>query len=57
MLEERGPTRVSPHWLPNMLIDTTTSHVATTFGARGINYAIVSALRERYATRSARRPR
>jgi 3-oxoacyl-[acyl-carrier-protein] synthase II len=43
LLDERGPDRVSPHWLPNMLIDTTTSHVATMFGARGINYSIVSA--------------
>ncbi|MGZ4294115.1 MAG: beta-ketoacyl-ACP synthase II [Solirubrobacteraceae bacterium] len=43
VLEERGPDRVSPHWLPNMLVDTTTSHVATQLGARGVNYAIVSA--------------
>jgi len=43
MLEERGRERVSPHWLPNMLVDTTTSHVATLLGARGVNYAIVSA--------------
>ena len=28
VLEERGRERVSPHWLPNMLVDTTTSHVA-----------------------------
>jgi 3-oxoacyl-[acyl-carrier-protein] synthase II len=43
VLEERGRERVSPHWLPNMLVDTTTSHVATLLGARGVNYAIVSA--------------
>ena len=43
VLEERGPGRVSPHWLPNMLIDTSTSHVATLLGARGVNYSIVSA--------------
>ena len=43
VLEERGRERVSPHWLPNMLVDTTTSHVATQLGARGVNYAIVSA--------------
>jgi len=41
--DERGAGRVSPHWLPNMLIDTTTSHVATMLGARGINYSVVSA--------------
>jgi len=43
VLEERGRERVSPHWLPNMLVDTTTSHVATQLGIRGVNYAIVSA--------------
>jgi 3-oxoacyl-[acyl-carrier-protein] synthase II len=42
-LEERGRERVSPHWLPNMLVDTTTGHVAALLGARGVNYAIVSA--------------
>ena len=43
VMEERGRERVSPHWLPNMLVDTTTSHVATQLGLRGVNYAIVSA--------------
>ena len=44
VLEERGRERVSPHWLPNMLVDTTTSHVATHAGAGAVaNYAIVSA--------------
>ncbi len=52
VLEERGRERVSPHWLPNMLVDTTTSHVATHAGRRGLNYAIVSALRQRAPTRS-----
>ncbi len=43
VLDERGPGRVSPHWIANMLPDTTTSHVATAIGARGVNYAIVGA--------------
>src|SRR3954453_2342575 len=43
VMVERGKERVSPHWLPNMLVDTTTSHVATSLGLRGPNYAIVSA--------------
>jgi 3-oxoacyl-[acyl-carrier-protein] synthase II len=43
VLQQRGRERVSPHWLPNMLVDTTTSHVATQLGWRGVNYAIVSA--------------
>jgi 3-oxoacyl-[acyl-carrier-protein] synthase II len=34
---------VSPHWLPNTLVDTTTSHVATMLGARGLNYSTESA--------------
>ena len=41
--DERGHDRVSPHWIPNMLPDTTTSHVATAIGARGVNYALLSA--------------
>ena len=43
ILEERGWERVSPHWLPNTLVDTSTSHVATLLGARGINYSTESA--------------
>jgi 3-oxoacyl-[acyl-carrier-protein] synthase II len=43
ILDERGWERVSPHWLPNTLVDTTTSHVATMIGARGLNYATESA--------------
>jgi anaerobic selenocysteine-containing dehydrogenase len=43
ILEERGWERVSPHWLPNTLVDTTTSHVATMLGARGLNYGTESA--------------
>ena len=43
ILEERGWERVSPHWLPNTLVDTTTSHVAAMLGARGLNYATESA--------------
>ena len=43
ILEERGWDRVSPHWLPNTLVDTSTSHVATLLGARGINYSTESA--------------
>lgn len=42
VLLERGPQRVSPHWIANMLPDTTSSHVATMIGARGVNYAISS---------------
>jgi 3-oxoacyl-[acyl-carrier-protein] synthase II len=43
VMDERGPGRVSPHWIANMLPDTTSSHLATRIGARGVNYAIVGA--------------
>jgi 3-oxoacyl-[acyl-carrier-protein] synthase II len=43
VFEKRGVGRVSPHWIPNMLPDTSTSHVATMIGARGVNYAILGA--------------
>jgi beta-ketoacyl-acyl-carrier-protein synthase II len=42
-LHDQRPDRVSPHWIANMLPDTTTSHVATMIGARGVNYALISA--------------
>ncbi len=43
LLEERGPRRVSPFFLANMLPDSATGHLAITFGARGPNMAIASA--------------
>src|SRR6266516_701404 len=43
ILLERGPDRVSPTWLPNALVDTATSYIATRFGAIGCNFAVVSA--------------
>jgi 3-oxoacyl-[acyl-carrier-protein] synthase II len=43
VLMERGPDRVSPTWLPNALVDTATSYIATRFGAIGCNFAVVSA--------------
>jgi 3-oxoacyl-[acyl-carrier-protein] synthase II len=42
VLLDRGPHRISPHWIANMLPDTTSSHVATLLGARGVNYAFSS---------------
>jgi 3-oxoacyl-[acyl-carrier-protein] synthase II len=43
ILRERGPDRVSPSFLPNMLVDTASGQLAISLGLRGINYAIVSA--------------
>ncbi len=43
VLMEKGPGRVSPNFLPNALVDTATSYIATRFGAIGCNFAVVSA--------------
>jgi 3-oxoacyl-[acyl-carrier-protein] synthase II len=42
-LLERGPDRVSPHWLPNVLCDSASGQLAISLGYRGPNYATVSA--------------
>ncbi len=43
VLEERGPRRVSPHFIPNFLPDSASGQVAIAVGARGPNMAVVSA--------------
>lgn len=43
VLRERGPRRVSPFFIPAMLIDTAAGQVAIQLGVRGPNMAIVSA--------------
>jgi 3-oxoacyl-[acyl-carrier-protein] synthase II len=43
LLRERGPDRVSPMFIPNMLVDATSGQIAIELGARGPNYAVVSA--------------
>jgi 3-oxoacyl-[acyl-carrier-protein] synthase II len=40
---ERGWDRVSPHFLANVLVDSPSGHVAIDLGARGPNFAVVSA--------------
>ena len=42
-LLERGPDRVSPHFLPNVLVDSASGQIAISLGLRGPNYAPVSA--------------
>jgi 3-oxoacyl-[acyl-carrier-protein] synthase II len=42
-LHERGPDRVSPNFLPNVLVDSCSGQLAISLGIRGPNYAIVSA--------------
>jgi 3-oxoacyl-[acyl-carrier-protein] synthase II len=43
VLRERGPERVSPNFLPNVLVDSASGQLAITLGYRGPNYAPVSA--------------
>jgi 3-oxoacyl-[acyl-carrier-protein] synthase II len=43
ILRERGPDRVSPNFLPNVLVDSASGQLAIAFGMRGPNYAPVSA--------------
>jgi 3-oxoacyl-[acyl-carrier-protein] synthase II len=43
VLRERGADRVSPFFLPNVLVDSASGQVAITLGIRGPNYAVVSA--------------
>jgi 3-oxoacyl-[acyl-carrier-protein] synthase II len=43
VLKERGPNRVSPTFLPNVLPDSASGQVAIALGLRGPNYAVVSA--------------
>lgn len=43
VLRERGPDRVSPYFLANVLVDSASGQLAIELGARGPNYAVVSA--------------
>src|ERR671931_149602 len=40
---DRGPDRVSPNFLPNVLVDSASGQLAISLGYRGPNYAVVSA--------------
>ncbi|HZQ04683.1 MAG TPA: beta-ketoacyl-ACP synthase II [Gaiellaceae bacterium] len=42
-LRERGPDRVSPSFLPNVLVDSASGQLAISLGIKGPNYAVVSA--------------
>ena len=39
----RGPARVSPNFLPNVLVDSASGQLAISLGIKGPNYAVVSA--------------
>ena len=43
VLRERGPDRVSPHFIPSVLVDSASGQIAISLGIRGPNYAPVSA--------------
>jgi 3-oxoacyl-[acyl-carrier-protein] synthase II len=43
LLNERGPDRISPNFLPNVLVDSASGQLAISLGFRGPNYAVVSA--------------
>jgi 3-oxoacyl-[acyl-carrier-protein] synthase II len=43
VLQERGPDRVSPYFLPGVLVDSASGQLAISLGLRGPNYAPVSA--------------
>ena len=43
VLRERGPERVSPNFLPNVLVDSASGQLAISLDIRGPNYAVVSA--------------
>jgi 3-oxoacyl-[acyl-carrier-protein] synthase II len=43
VLRERGAERVSPYFIPSVLVDAASGQIAISFGYRGPNYAPVSA--------------
>jgi beta-ketoacyl-acyl-carrier-protein synthase II len=43
VLETRGPGRISPFAVPMLIVDMAAGQVAITYGAKGPNYALVSA--------------
>ncbi len=43
VLRERGPDRIAPTFIPNVLVDTASGQIAIALGFRGPNYAPVSA--------------
>ncbi|TML34872.1 MAG: beta-ketoacyl-ACP synthase II [Actinobacteria bacterium] len=43
VMRDRGPDRVSPYFIPNVLVDAASGQLAITLGIRGPNYAPVSA--------------
>ncbi|TML56612.1 MAG: beta-ketoacyl-ACP synthase II [Actinobacteria bacterium] len=42
-LRDRGPERISPHFIPSVLVDSASGQLAISLGIKGPNYAPVSA--------------
>ncbi len=42
-LHERGPRRVSPHFMPSALINLASGHISIRFGFKGPNHCVVTA--------------
>ncbi|MFP6745651.1 MAG: beta-ketoacyl synthase N-terminal-like domain-containing protein, partial [Alphaproteobacteria bacterium] len=43
LVEERGPRRLSPHFIPSALINLASGHVQIRYGFKGPNHAVVTA--------------
>lgn len=43
VLAERGPSRISPLLVPMMIVDLAAGHISIRYGAKGVNFAPVSA--------------
>ena len=43
LLEERGPRRLSPHFIPSALINLASGHVSIRYGFKGPNHSVVTA--------------
>lgn len=43
VLHDKGPNRISPFFVPMMISNMASGHVAIMFGARGTNFSVVSA--------------
>ena len=40
---ERGPRRISPFFIPQMIIDIASGHISIRYGLKGPNYSVISA--------------
>lgn len=43
ILMEKGPRRISPHFIPMLIADIAAGHISIHYGLKGPNYAVISA--------------